>query len=77
MRSPARSAVATLPLAAAAAFAAVALLPLGCGTRSDPRFNAHRAPATHPALLQRADGAVDAVGHALDNLDRRMENAVY
>lgn len=57
--------------------AAGLLILAGCGTRSDPNFNAYRAPGTQPGVLQYADGAVDAAGRALDNLDRRMENAVY
>lgn len=59
------------------ALAALPLLAVGCSTTADPHFNPYAAPGGDPPLLQRGDAAMDGVEQALDNLDRRLENALY
>ncbi len=57
---------------------AIATLALaGCSTRHDLDYNRYAPPGGRPTLLQTADHLADLPGRALDNLDERIENAVY
>ena len=49
----------------------------GCSTTGDPSFNPYAPPGGDPPLLRRADAVMDGAEGALDNLDRRLENALY
>ncbi|MBU0638793.1 MAG: hypothetical protein KKB50_08010 [Planctomycetes bacterium] len=60
-------------LAAAGSLAVVS----GCSTRHDPHYNPYASPGGGPALLERAEAAVNSVDEAVENLDERLENFVY
>lgn len=53
------------------------LVACGCSTTGDPHFNPYSPPGGDPPILQRGDAAMDGLEQALDNLDRRLENALY
>jgi hypothetical protein len=49
----------------------------GCSVRNDPGYNRY-APADGDAtIMERLEHAMDRATEAVDNADRRMENAVY
>lgn len=49
----------------------------GCSTRDDPHFNPYDPPGGRRPVLKAADDVADLPMRALDNLDRRLENAAY
>ena len=65
------------PALSLAALALASLALAGCSTRHDLNYNRYAPPGGRPTLLQTADHLADLPGRALDNLDERIENAVY
>jgi hypothetical protein len=60
-------------------WAVVGLLLLGgcCSIDQDPHYNRYAPHNGRRPLLKQVDHAVDQVHRALDNCDRRFDNAVY
>lgn len=59
-------------------FLAALLLALtGCGVRNNLHYNPYAPPLDRPPLLEQGEKLIGAGETALDNLDRRIENAVY
>jgi hypothetical protein len=55
-----------------------ALVISGCETtRYSARYNPYAQREHRPALVGRGDELMEAAGRALDNLDDRLENALY
>ena len=52
-------------------------LGLGCATRDDANYNPYASPRGEPTVLERGDALMDAAADLLDDLDERLENAVY
>ncbi len=56
---------------------AVAVLPTGCSVRDDPGYNVYNSGEGRPAVLSTVDEALERAHEAVNDLDRRAENAVY
>jgi len=57
--------------------AAATTLAAGCAVRDDPAFHRYAPAGGDPTALQRAEAAVGSLEQALEDLDARMENALY
>ena len=54
-----------------------ALATAACSTRHDPTFNPYGPAPGERGALGTADAILEHAHDALDNLDRRLENALY
>jgi len=49
----------------------------GCSIHNDPHYNPYASPRGEPRLLESADRLAEQIEEGVNNLDRRLENAVY
>ena len=66
-----------LPGLTVTALASAVFALTGCSTRNDTHFNPYRTPGSSATVMQNADSIMDAAELLLDNLDRRIENAIH
>jgi len=65
------------PRRAALSLCAATALIGGCSVQHDPDYNPYAPPGGEPGLMEAADRATEFLSESLDNLDMRLENAVY
>lgn len=53
------------------------LLLSGCTTRNDPSFNVYAPGGGDATLLEQAEAGVNGLQWLVEDLDLRLENAVY